>query len=70
MSGQSPFHVLPVLVEALRANADKGHCSAAEGIPELRQAIAGFDRRYFKLDINPARIVVGPGTKSLLHDIF
>jgi aspartate aminotransferase len=68
--GQSPFHVPPVLVEALRENAVKGHYSAAEGIAELREAVAGFNKRHFGLDVDPARIVIGPGTKSLLHDIF
>ncbi len=39
--GQSPFHVPPPLARALGEHAAKGHYSAAEGIAELREAIAG-----------------------------
>ena len=68
--GQSPFHVPPPLVRALGEHADKGHYSAAEGIAELRSAIAGFNKRYFDLDVDPSRIVVGSGTKDLIFTIF
>ena len=67
--GQSPFHVPPPLVKALSDNANQGHYSAAEGILELREAISGFNKRHFGLDIDPARIIVGPGTKDLLNTI-
>ncbi len=68
--GQSPFHIPPTLQTALAAAADKGHYSEAEGILELRQAIAGFNKRYFALDVDPSRVVVGPGTKSLIFTVF
>lgn len=68
--GQSPFHVPPPLSRGLKENSDKGHYSAAEGIIELREAIAGFNRRHFGLEVDPARIIVGPGTKDLIHIIF
>ena len=68
--GQSPFHVPDPLKEGLIDNASFGHYSAAEGITELRQAIAGFNVRHFNLEVDPNRIIVGPGTKQLLHMIF
>jgi len=68
--GQSPFHVPPPLERALARNADHGHYSAAEGIPELRRAIAGFNGRHFDLDVDPSGIVVGSGTKDLIFTIF
>ena len=68
--GQSPFHVPPPIAKALADNVDKGHYSDAQGIPELREAIAGFNKRHFGLDVDPARIIVGPGTKDLIHVIF
>ncbi|AJM91771.1 pyridoxal phosphate-dependent aminotransferase [Nitrosopumilus piranensis] len=68
--GQSPFHVPPVLENALSENSDKGHYSAAEGILKLRQAIAGFNKRHFDLDVDPARIVIGPGTKDIINTLF
>ncbi|GFN39138.1 MAG: aspartate aminotransferase [Marine Group I thaumarchaeote] len=67
--GQSPFHVPQPLVDALAKNADQGHYSAAEGIFELRKAIAGFNKRHFGLDVDPNRIVIGPGTKDLLNTL-
>ncbi|UCG12393.1 MAG: aminotransferase class I/II-fold pyridoxal phosphate-dependent enzyme, partial [Deltaproteobacteria bacterium] len=68
--GQSPFHVPEPIAEALAKNAHKGHYSDAEGILELRKSIADFNRRHFKLEVDPDRIIVGPGTKQLIHIIF
>jgi aspartate aminotransferase len=68
--GQSPFPVPAPLREALAQNADKGHYSVSEGIPELRGAIAGFNSRHFGLDVDPARVVVGTGTKGLMFTLF
>jgi len=68
--GQSPFHVLPVLSKALAESAEKGHYSAAEGILELRIAISDFNKRHFGLDVDPNRIVIGPGTKDIINTLF
>ena len=68
--GQSPFPVPEPISNALAANADKGHYSDSEGIPELRNAISGFNKRYFGLDVDPNQIIIGPGTKDLIHTIF
>ncbi len=68
--GQSPFPVPEPLVQALKDSAALGHYSAAEGIEQLRVAIADFNKRHFGIDVEPGRIVVGPGTKSLIHDVF
>ena len=50
--GQSPFQVPLRIQKALAENTDKGHYSAAQGIPELREAIAGFNKRHFGLGIS------------------
>jgi aspartate aminotransferase len=68
--GQSPFHVPEPLVAGLIDSARFGSYSAAEGITELRQAISDFNLRHFNLKVDPSRIIVGPGTKQLLHMIF
>jgi len=68
--GQSPFPVPSVLQKGLAENASKGHYSSAEGIHELREAIAGFNGRHFGLDVDPSRIVVGSGTKDLIFSLF
>jgi aspartate aminotransferase len=67
--GQSPFHIPPPLVNALAQSANQGHYSAAEGIPELRQAIAGFNKKHFGFDVDSNRIVIGPGTKDLINTL-
>ena len=67
--GQSPFHVPQPLVDALAKSATQGHYSAAEGILELREAISGFNKRHFGIDVSPNRIVIGPGTKDLLNTL-
>ncbi|MEJ2716789.1 MAG: aminotransferase class I/II-fold pyridoxal phosphate-dependent enzyme, partial [Deltaproteobacteria bacterium] len=68
--GQSPFPVPGPLEKALASNADKGHYSVADGIPELRKAIANFMKRHFGVHVTPSRVVVGPGTKSLIFTVF
>ena len=68
--GQSPFPVPGPLQEALGRAVGKGGYSAAEGIEPLREAVAGFNRRHFGLDVDPSRIIVGHGTKGLMYTLF
>ncbi len=68
--GQSPFHVPEVIAKALGQNSDKSHYSDAQGIIELRKKVAEFNKKHFGLEINPSRIIIGPGTKTLIHMIF
>ena len=68
--GQSPFPIPKPISNSLAANADKAHYSDSEGILELRNAISGFNKRHFGLDVDPNQIVIGPGTKDLIHTIF
>ena len=67
--GQPPFHIPPPLVTALQDNANQGHYSAAEGILELRKSVSGFNLRHFGLDVDPDRIIIGPGTKDILNTL-
>ena len=64
--GQSPFPVPPAVVEALRRHAHQKAYLPVEGLPELREAIAGYFNRTIGIDANARRIVVGPGTKELM----
>ncbi|MCK4605068.1 MAG: pyridoxal phosphate-dependent aminotransferase [Deltaproteobacteria bacterium] len=68
--GQSPFHVPESLANALARNANKGHYSEAEGILELREAVADFNKRHFRLNVDSSRIIIGPGTKDLIFTVF
>ncbi len=68
--GQSPFPVPQLIQNALIKNADKGAYAAVPGIPELRSAIAKYNKHYFALDVAPERIYVGPGTKELIFNLL
>lgn len=68
--GQSPFHVSPPLARALGRCAEKAEYSPALGVEKVREAIAGFNKRYFDSDVDPSRIFIGPGTKDIIHLIF
>ncbi len=68
--GQSPFCVPPLLQKKLQENAEYGGYVPAKGIPELRAAAAGFYERHFQLEASPERVIIGPGTKTLIYMIF
>ena len=68
--GQSPFPVPRVVQEALRTSSDKGYYAPISGVTELREAISEYNQKYFKLDVDPGRIYVGPGTKELIFNLL
>jgi aspartate aminotransferase len=68
--GQSPFQVPRLVQEALIKNANKGAYAPVPGIPELRNAISKYNKYYFRMDIAPERIYVGPGTKELIFNLL
>ena len=68
--GQSPFPVPKLVQDALIKNAGKGKYAAVPGIPELRNAISKYNKHYFRMDIAPERIYVGPGTKELIFNLL
>jgi aspartate/methionine/tyrosine aminotransferase len=55
-------------VRAGQAALAAGHTryTAARGLPALRQAISGFYRSHYGLDIDPERILVTPGGSGAL----
>ena len=67
--GQSPFPVPRLVQGALIKNANKGEYAAVSGIPELRNAISKYNKYYFRMDVSPDRIYVGPGTKELIFNL-
>lgn len=68
--GESRFPLHPLLAEALAAHADRTAYLPAQGLPELREAVAAFYRRRFDLDVTPDRVIVGPGSKPLLFALM
>ncbi|MFQ5440134.1 MAG: pyridoxal phosphate-dependent aminotransferase [Nitrosopumilaceae archaeon] len=68
--GQSPFPVPRSVQQALIQNAHKGAYAPVAGISELRNAISKYNKYYFKIDADPQRIYVGPGTKELIFNLL
>lgn len=68
--GESRFPLHPLLAEALAAHAPRTSYLPAQGLPELRAAVAAFYRRRFELDVTPERVIVGPGSKPLLFALM
>ena len=59
--GQSCFPVVPVVVEALQANAFQKDYLPVKGLPELRDAVSRYYCRARGDDV-----LIGPGSKELM----
>lgn len=58
----------PIVEAGMRALAEnRTRYTPALGIPELREAIAGFYRQRYGVDVSPHRIAVTPGVSSALQ---
>ena len=57
-------HIVEAAVKALRDGYTR-YCPAA-GLPELREAVAGYLSRTRGIAVEPARVVVAPGAKPFL----
>ncbi len=68
--GESPFQVPRVLSRALADHATAGGYTEPGGIEQLKSTVAAFYNRYFALNIEPERVIIGPGTKSLFYMVF
>ena len=66
--GEPDFTTAEPVVRAGQAALAAGHTryTAAHGLPALRQAISGFYRSHYGLDIDPERILVTPGGSGAL----
>ena len=64
--GQSPFPVPLPVIEALRFNAHQKDYLPAEGLPELRNAVAEYHRRRDGIAIRQDDVLIGPGSKELM----
>ncbi|SMF14133.1 aminotransferase class I/II-fold pyridoxal phosphate-dependent enzyme [Pseudogulbenkiania subflava] len=67
--GEPDFATPPAIVEAGRQALTQGDTfyTAAQGLPELRQAIAGFYASRHGVDLDPSRIIVTPGASGALQ---
>lgn len=66
--GEPDFTTAEPIVRAGQAALAAGHTryTAARGLPALRQAISGFYRSHYGLDIDPERILVTTGGSGAL----
>jgi len=64
--GQSPFPVPEPVVQALQKNAFQKDYLPVRGLPELREAVAAFNRKAHGLTSTAADVIVGPGSKELI----
>ncbi|WP_211329218.1 pyridoxal phosphate-dependent aminotransferase [Vogesella indigofera] len=67
--GEPDFATPQTIVDAGRAALAAGHTyyTAAQGLAELRQAIAGFYQSRFGVTVAPERIIVTPGASGALQ---
>ena len=68
--GGSPFGVPEIMQQALRDHTAAGEYGPAVGMEPLRRQITRFWKRHFRLDVDPGRIVVMPGTKQAILQIM
>ncbi len=67
--GEPDFATAPAVIEAglVALNTHKIHYTPATGLPELRQAVADYYQRKFKLSIDAKRIIITPGASGALQ---
>jgi aspartate/methionine/tyrosine aminotransferase len=67
-AGEPDFATVPPIIEAGQAALAQGatHYTGAAGIPQLREAIAGWYASEYQLDIAPERVLVTPGASGAL----
>ena len=64
--GQSCFPVVPVVVEALQANAFQKDYLPVKGLPELRDAVSRYYCRARGVECRGDDVLIGPGSKELM----
>ncbi|MDZ4337173.1 MAG: aminotransferase class I/II-fold pyridoxal phosphate-dependent enzyme, partial [Pseudomonas sp.] len=66
--GEPDFTTAEPIIRAGQAALSAGHTryTAARGLPQLREAIAGFYAERYRLNVDPQRILVTPGGSGAL----
>jgi aspartate/methionine/tyrosine aminotransferase len=60
----TPGHIISAAQRALEEGFT--HYGPGAGLPELRQAVANYLRRWRGIDVDPSRIVITPGGKPIM----
>jgi aspartate aminotransferase len=68
--GEPDFSSPKPALDAARNAMDRGetHYTANSGIPELKQAVAGYYKKHFGLEYSPREIIVSGGAKQILFE--
>ena len=64
--GQSPFPVPRIVVDELKVNAHQKDYLPVKGLPELREAVAGYHSRRHGIERTAEDVLIGPGSKELM----
>ena len=67
---ESPFPIPEAIKTTLLHQDSYGSLTNPAGLPDLRDAVAGFYARHYDLTIHPDRIIIGHGVKGLAFPIF
>ncbi len=68
--GESRFPVHPKIAEAMQANVQRRSYLPALGLRELRETIANYYQNKLQMTVSPGRVVIGPGSKSLIYALL
>lgn len=68
--GESRFPVHPKIAEALKDNVQRRSYLPALGLKELRETVALYYQNKFQINVSPDRVVIGPGSKSLIYALL
>ncbi len=68
--GESRFPVHPKIAKAFQKNVQRRSYLPALGLRELRETIAHFYQSKFQMNVSADRVVIGPGSKSLLYALM
>jgi aspartate aminotransferase len=60
----TPSHIIAAAQQALEEGFT--HYGPGAGLPELRQAVSGYLKRWRGLDIDPSRVIITPGGKPIM----
>ncbi|PKL60790.1 MAG: hypothetical protein CVV33_00830, partial [Methanomicrobiales archaeon HGW-Methanomicrobiales-4] len=67
---ESPFPIPDEICSSFSSQYNRGDLTDPAGLPELRDAVAGFYRRQYNLSVQSDRVIIGHGVKGLIFPLF
>ena len=65
--GQSPFPVMPSMVEALKEHAHEKYYASTQGEPPLRENISQWLLKNYGIERSPDNVIITSGSKMLFY---